>query len=305
VLASGGAAKAVGVSIAVDAASVYWVNSDGAVMKCATGGCNDMPTTLASPPSPGVSALGLAVDATHVYWVTSGSMNGGIVLKCAVGGCGGHPTVLVSSSTGYSPTGTIAVNGTGVYWGELSNEATVMRSDLDGASTSVLAAGQNVGSLVADGNDVYWTHDLADEVLACPAGGCVGSPTVLASNEPAAILAVDGANVYWTLAVGSAAGSVRQCAVGGCNGKPTTIFSGLPGSAADGITVDGANVYWAAYAGDGCVQIMKCAAGGCGNSPTTIYSGEASVGGRVYGLAVDATSLYWNRGDGAIMKIAK
>jgi hypothetical protein len=52
--------------IATDGVNAYWTvgGSSGSVMKCAVGGCNNKPTTLASSLS---YPLGLAVDGTSVY----------------------------------------------------------------------------------------------------------------------------------------------------------------------------------------------------------------------------------------------
>jgi hypothetical protein len=49
--------------IAVDATDLYWTTWDGHLMRCPTGGCNDMPEQLTQTGNYGP----LAVDSTFVY----------------------------------------------------------------------------------------------------------------------------------------------------------------------------------------------------------------------------------------------
>jgi hypothetical protein len=103
--------------IAVDATSVYWINTSNTgggfstLMKVPIGG--GTPTTLASG-SFSPSATGqIAVDSTSVYWVNGSdyrSANGSVM---AVAQEGGTPTTLAARQT---TAGGLAIDATSVYW---------------------------------------------------------------------------------------------------------------------------------------------------------------------------------------------
>lgn len=90
-------------AITVDQSNVYWAGSDGAVVECAVGGCNQQPTKLGNN-----GRFGIAVDATNVYWTNYG----GGVNTCAIAGCNGAPPTIAPA---LNPRG-IAVDAACVYW---------------------------------------------------------------------------------------------------------------------------------------------------------------------------------------------
>ena len=60
--------------------------------------------------------------------------------------------------------------------------------------------------------------------------------------------------------------------------------------------MDATSIYWTAGTASG--TVMKVALGG--GNPTTLASGLKS-----FGIAVDATSVYWTNSSGTVMKWAK
>jgi hypothetical protein len=200
------------VSIAVDATSVYWTNGenigaanadagrDGAVMRCAIGGCNGTPTVL-------VSTLwdptGIAVDSTNVYWT---DFFGGQVAKCAIGGCNDTPTTLAS---GQSCPYAIVVDSTAVYWTNWGPGAGWSAPDPRGAlmtcakngcndNPTTLASGQDTTlyGLAVDAINVYWTD--FNNLKKCAIGGCAGAPTILPGSTQPEFIALDATSIYFT-----------------------------------------------------------------------------------------------------------
>ena len=155
-------------AVAVDATDVYFVTSNGIVMKCAIGGCNGSPTVVATGAPVGIE---IALDANNVYWT---AVNGGpgTIFACPKSGCA-TPEPLVPDRLGL---GSIATDGVAVYFTELGDDA------VDGLPVSGRGG-----------------------VYKCAVGGCSGEPTAVAAyqTDPGSV-AVDSADagdagrVYWT-----------------------------------------------------------------------------------------------------------
>jgi hypothetical protein len=293
-------------NMAVDATSVYWINSgpnlaSGAIMKVTLAGGD--PITLASGQR---DPRSIAVDATSVYWTNGGSVGTdiayGTVMKVAL--AGGDPVTLASGQLG--PYG-IAVDATSVYWtnwGASYSDSTgsVMKVALAGGDPVVLASAQcNPEGIAVDAKNVYWvnygsvgTGTVGSTVMKVALAG--GSPVILASwqSNPMGI-AVDATNVYWT----NEGGAVTRAALAG--GSPVTLASELHRCA--GIVVDATSVYWIqSFGATGTVMKVALA----GGSPLTL-TGTLNYPD---GIAVDATSVYWTaqgitNAVGKVMKVAK
>lgn len=289
-------------SIVVNSTDVYWTTyqSDGAVFKCAVGGCGGAPTVFYSGKVSGDASIdvpvrGIAIDSTSVYWVAYPGQGAWVVLTCALAGCGGAPTIVASGSGSLFPEG-LAVDGTTVYW-TTSASGTVMKCAKGGCSNSptTLASGQTSPyGIVVDSTSVYWINwgSQNGSVMKCPLVGCGGNPTILASGPTSNHIAVNGTDVFWA----SDDGSVLKCAKGGCGGTPTTVNApsdgGAPGTLG-AVALDSTSVYWSGLQGSSGGSLMKCPLAGCVGAPTVLKAGNCGT----QALAVDDTSVYFSAFD--------
>ncbi len=171
----------------------------------------------------------------------------------------------------------------------------------DGGATASDAPGTQPGE------DAPGTQPGVDAGADAPTGAtppACPTPCLLASNlNHPFLMASDATRVYWTEfgdELGAGNGFVKGCALAGCPGGPTIYAAGLTNPR--GIAVDGLNVYFAT-ASYGGVQgaIWSCPLTGCGGSPTELAAADIP-----YGVAVDATYVYWvDYDDSTVHKVAK
>jgi hypothetical protein len=221
---------------------------------------------------------GIAVDATNVYWVKMPSSPGplppdGEVLECAKCGCD-HPTILAPNE----PTsGGIAVDATSVYW----TNGDVMKVPIGGGAPVVLAVAQTTGPIAVDATSVYWGDGRGLMKVAITGG----SPTTLVSNNGVRFVALDAANVYF--ADGQ---SVFKVPLDG--GAPPTLLA--MASDVSALAADATNVYWLEFLAGSLKRVAIR-----GGAATTLATGlriplRRSAGEPVpFGLALDATTVYW------------
>src|SRR5262249_17997733 len=151
-----------------------WVigQSGGDVLKCAVGGCNDSPTTVAMT-TRGTTPAGIAVDSMNVYWTDQAT--NGTVWSCPLSSCSAasvHAFAMAQSAP-YA----ITTDGTSVFWTNVGN-GMIARCQGGGAgcgpSPGVVASGQTAPmSIATDGINIYWANQTASgTIMKCAGTGC-------------------------------------------------------------------------------------------------------------------------------------
>lgn len=211
------------------------------------------------------------------------------------------PALVTLASGGITPY-SIALDATSVYWANYSNDGTykgsVMKVSIAGGSAVTLAAGfECAGGIAVDSSGVYFGGLMNDGTGTSLFkvglnGDAVKSLASSFMDDPFAI-GPDG--VYGTGWNGEGLTIVRVPLEGGI-ATPVVPSSALRQTASSyGVAVDAHSVYWTFF-GDP-TTVMKASLGG--GMPVTL----ATVPGPGFGIAVDATSVYFGTSK-AVMKIA-
>jgi hypothetical protein len=181
--------------IAVDSSAVYWTDKYGKLVRsCSVGGCDGMPTTLATDPT---ILSGVAIDPTSIYWAEPKLGN---IIKCPLVGCA---TITPFASGQVNPQKVDVAQAT-LFW---SANGAIMSCPTSGCvgPPSVFASDQPAAyALAHDAAHLYWTlQEMGGKVLSCPLAGCT-TPTVLADMQASpSSVAVDETSVYWANSGGS------------------------------------------------------------------------------------------------------
>jgi hypothetical protein len=263
--------------IAVDATSVYWVESIGGVVlkESINGG---LVTTLASSTGP----IHIAVNGSHVFWTSGHGTLQSVPLS-------GGPVTTVASMSGAETGGGVALDSSNVYWTFTASmpAGLVLSQPLGGGAVATMATGQDSPfDIAVNSSALFWANESSTEGFATVSfdGGVpqVVGPT---HNLSAGSIAVDDSSVYWSDEV-----SICKQALSG--GAPVTLATGFRPNQ---IAIDAARVYWTDII-SGVVEVP-------------IAGGEAEVLAPRIGtpecLAVDDTSVYWTDAADVVMKVTK
>lgn len=233
--------------LAVDGTFVYWLSTDGSVMKAPIAG--GPWTELATGPVAqlfGPTERGLVLDADHVYWINSATgESDGQILKVSKNG--GEITVLADGE--FHPAA-IAVDSDSVYyttfgWGFQDNpvaQGRVLRVPITGGTPTVIASGQSSPSALAvDSNSVYWANYFGNSIMQAPLQG--GAPVTLATVRGIPDdLAIDSEHLYWLQDFVNDAAVMRVSLTGG---DAVELNTSAPGYLEPfSIALDCQHVYW-------------------------------------------------------------
>ena len=147
-------------AVAVDATGIYWTNTNGTLLRCASTSCPGGPEKLWLGTGTEAQTTALAADARNLYWTNGNPLGTGSVMQCVKSTCAGTTTVLASGRN--APRG-IAVDGWNVYWSEDGSIYECALGGCNGAPTVVAAA--DGPAVAVDGVHVYASNKDAILVI--------------------------------------------------------------------------------------------------------------------------------------------
>jgi hypothetical protein len=265
--------------IVADATHVYWTDWFGSVRRTPlAGGPVELISNIVRP-------LAIVQDAKAIYWSVQESTEGIMTFAKA----GGNPTVLALLPR----AGSILILGSTLYFTQGSDWAawngSVSSLPVTGGSPTELATGLSApGSLVTDGERLYWSSYWTGEIMSLPVDG-TGLPAVhtKGDSQPAG-LAVDATTIYWCTPSTGVIMSIAK------NGKdPELVLDGQMG--ARSLRLHDGTLFWANDAG----EILSMPVDG--TAPETHATEQA-----VWSLFVNDEAIYWaNRDPGRVMRLAR
>jgi hypothetical protein len=282
-----------------DASLYYFAGSLSAIRACSLSDCRgtDHPWATIS-----WAITAMAIDDSYVYWATdtktiadSGPADGTISRAKKDGS--DRKVIIASLDTIESLT----VADGNVYFGPGLDfgPSGVYRCPRDGCSNPFpIATGRTiVGSILSDGQNLFWTEAGGFLATCSTTNGCADMPSVLLANlnSPENVVS-DGTLLYVAVSSdpGDQTGSIRKLDK---QAKNTTTFVSVPTvDAPTALALDAGYLYWTSVDG-GTIHRASVSTG----QPETIVTGET----RPQNILARNGFIYWARGDGSISRLAE
>src|SRR6266496_379702 len=278
--------------VAVDASYVYF-GGDGAAISCvpkAISGGTVAPLTTS------YYAYDWAVAGNRIYWVNDWERRD--MLSCALPDCAGGP---VSAGAGTFSYYAMAADpaGANIYWSAVdSSQPAASQAVIQGMTVATsakrpLLTGLSTSGLAADGSYVYFTNQTAKTVEKMTSTGASRVMLAVSPSSPD-VITVCGAHLYWA----DTKILYSTPLPNGTGAAPVPAF-GTAGLDIFGLTCDDSGVYWINRASPNGTVVM-CPHTGCGTAPKVLALGQDNP----WGIATDATAVYWVTEAGGVFKVA-
>jgi hypothetical protein len=301
-------------ALAVDATSVYWVETqdssqvrdNGSVKKAPLAGGGGYTILAAQQGAP----LDIAVGPSGVFWLNAGATNPGGLMWMA--STATSPTAVATAYT--APTGGVVLTSSNVYWFDTTMTAAQSENllglpltNLTPSATPTIDTGvaQCVyAPPVLNGSSLYWMQSgcFANSGTLWTIGlpfvpgqapvALLPSGTFLNGPYAAARIALDSSQMYIGANNSSQVASIESVALGG--GNLSVVFPASP----NGVAMDATNFYWTDN--QALAVLSRPIVGG---AITTLASGQSNP----WDIAVDSSNVYFtnNSSPGSVMRVAK
>lgn len=255
--------------IALEGPHVYWTSfTNDTIKRAPRGGGAVEPFAATFHP------IGLGFDGTYAYW------SAGMLWRRAKAGGAVEMVPLPPPAT--PADGGVVADATHVYWVWSSS---LFRWPTSGGAAQLVATGTSFSlerhgqDLALDTDYVYWASIDAGTISRAPKAGGPVEP-IATGQVGAYAIALAGDDIYWT---NYDAGTVARAPKAG--GPTVTISASETHPTA--LAVEGGHVYWVSAASNS--YVSRAALGS-----TVVERLVFTPDGGATGLAVDATSIYFN-----------
>lgn len=265
----------------VDSGTAHDATADVVVADVVTADVTPVPD--AAPGDAGIVTLAsgnwfvgdMKIDSTTLYF--NDRTGSGTLLSIPLGGGTPSTVAAMNGMTGLN-TYYLALDSTDVYW---QTKTAILRAPKAGGTASTIATPGYLQDVVSDGISAYWA-DKSASILKAPVGGGAVTTFVTGQAGPEG-LAIDATTLYWVnwdasvAKIPLAGGSITTLATAAC----PAIVNNYPYIAVTATTVYFTN-------------------GACSTPPPALLSVPIAGGtattiatGYPYGVAADATGVYW------------